>query len=54
MKFVGKVDTLAAGYWVGVQYDEPVGKHDGVYVLLAFLGLISLSQLRNHYKFCLP
>lgn len=30
VKFVGKVDTLAAGYWVGVQYDEPVGKHDGV------------------------
>ncbi|KAG0629618.1 hypothetical protein M758_1G117200 [Ceratodon purpureus] len=30
VKFVGKADTLAAGYWVGVQYDEPVGKHDGV------------------------
>jgi tubulin-folding cofactor B len=30
VKFVGKVDTLAAGYWIGVQYDEPVGKHDGV------------------------
>lgn len=30
VKFVGKVEVLAAGYWVGVQYDEPVGKHDGV------------------------
>lgn len=28
--FVGKADTLAPGYWIGVQYDEPIGKHDGV------------------------
>jgi hypothetical protein len=46
VKFVGKVDTLAAGYWVGVQYDEPVGKHDGVYALLTSLGLLSMFQLQ--------
>eukprot|EP00249_Psilotum_nudum_P006676 c19972_g1_i1 orf=241-969(-) len=28
--FVDKVDTLTPGYWVGVMYDEPVGKHDGM------------------------
>lgn len=44
VKFVGKVDTLAAGYWIGVQYDEPVGKHDGVYG--TFL-LISIFQLQH-------
>eukprot|EP00892_Ulva_mutabilis_P007359 jgi/Ulvmu1/4996/UM021_0013.1 len=30
VRFVGKVKELAPGYWVGVEYDEPVGKHDGV------------------------
>lgn len=27
--FVGKVEGLPAGWWVGIRYDEPVGKNDG-------------------------
>ena len=30
--YVGLVDGLPAGLWIGVHYDEPVGKHDGEYV----------------------
>ena len=29
VKYVGKIPAIAAGWWVGVQYDEPVGKNDG-------------------------
>jgi len=29
VKFIGKIPAIAPGYWVGVQYDEPVGKNDG-------------------------
>ncbi|KAJ3681485.1 hypothetical protein LUZ60_015974 [Juncus effusus] len=30
VKFVGKADSLGNGFWVGIQYDEPLGKHDGL------------------------
>lgn len=29
VQYVGKVEGLPMGLWVGVQYDEPVGKNDG-------------------------
>lgn len=30
VKFVGRAEALGSGFWVGVQYDEPLGKHDGM------------------------
>lgn len=27
--FVGQVEGLPPGYWVGIKYDEPLGKNDG-------------------------
>jgi tubulin-folding cofactor B len=30
VRFIGAVDDLpGGGLWIGVQYDEPVGKNDG-------------------------
>lgn len=29
VKFVGRAETLAPGFWIGIKYDEPLGKHDG-------------------------
>lgn len=28
-RYVGTCDGLPAGFWIGVEYDEPVGKNDG-------------------------
>ncbi|XP_065856146.1 tubulin-folding cofactor B-like [Euphorbia lathyris] len=30
VKFVGRAESLSPGFWIGVQYDEPLGKHDGM------------------------
>ncbi|ESQ49047.1 hypothetical protein EUTSA_v10021412mg [Eutrema salsugineum] len=30
VKYVGQAESLGPGYWVGIQYDEPLGKHDGM------------------------
>jgi tubulin-folding cofactor B len=29
VRYVGRVPPLKPGFWVGVEYDEPVGKNDG-------------------------
>ncbi|KAK0595172.1 hypothetical protein LWI29_004245 [Acer saccharum] len=30
VKYVGRAESLPPGFWVGIQYDEPLGKHDGI------------------------
>lgn len=32
VKYVGQVAELKAGWWIGIEYDEPIGKHDGTWV----------------------
>lgn len=29
IKYIGKCDGLPLGWWVGIQYDEPMGRNDG-------------------------
>jgi tubulin-folding cofactor B len=42
VKFVGKAEALGRGFWVGVQYDEPLGKHDGMYVRFQTITAINI------------
>ena len=37
VKYVGQAQNLGPGFWIGVQYDEPLGKHDGMYVINPFV-----------------
>ncbi|KAK8984797.1 hypothetical protein V6N11_020111 [Hibiscus sabdariffa] len=30
VKYVGRAEALGPGFWIGIQYDEPLGKHDGM------------------------
>lgn len=30
VKFVGRAETVGPGFWVGIQLDEPLGKHNGM------------------------
>lgn len=30
VKYVGQAESIAPGFWVGIQYDEPLGKHNGI------------------------
>ncbi|XWS43062.1 hypothetical protein CRYUN_Cryun16bG0069100 [Craigia yunnanensis] len=30
VKYAGRAEALEQGFWIGVQYDEPLGKHDGM------------------------
>ncbi|KNE67866.1 hypothetical protein AMAG_12584 [Allomyces macrogynus ATCC 38327] len=48
VKFVGKVD-FKPGHWVGVEYDEPVGKHDG-----AVQGKAYFAARNKHGAFVRP
>ena len=49
VKYVGRAESLTPGFWVGVQFDEPFGKHDGMYVLLISLSL-SLSVIYRNFE----
>ncbi|KAH1130026.1 hypothetical protein J1N35_001404 [Gossypium stocksii] len=30
VKYVGRAEALGPSFWIGVQYDEPLGKHDEI------------------------
>ena len=39
-RHVGPCQGLPKGYWVGVQYDEPVGKNDGTIKGVAYFNCL--------------
>lgn len=41
--YAGPIEGLT-GYWVGVKYDEPLGKNDGSYVKFLFSKLLLYSN----------
>eukprot|EP00878_Enallax_costatus_P005154 GHUV01005417.1.p1 GENE.GHUV01005417.1~~GHUV01005417.1.p1 ORF type:complete len:279 (+),score=61.01 GHUV01005417.1:247-1083(+) len=49
IKYVGRVEGLAEGYWVGVAFDEPLGKNDG-----SVQGKRIFSCPRGHGAFVRP
>lgn len=49
VKFVGEVAALAAGPWVGIALDEPLGKHDG-----SIHGARFFDALQGHGTFVRP
>ena len=49
VKYVGQAEALGPGFWIGVQYDEPLGKHDGMYVNSIFLLFFSFFVWFSHY-----
>ncbi|KAG5439130.1 hypothetical protein PCANB_001429 [Pneumocystis canis] len=49
VRFIGNVKGLPEGIWVGVEYDEPVGKNDG-----SFQGIQYFTADQNHGSFLHP
>jgi hypothetical protein len=47
--FIGRVPELGAGWWVGVDYDEPLGKNDG-----SIKGVRYFESDRKHGGFVRP
>lgn len=48
MKFVGRAEALGPGFWVGIQYDEPLGKHDGMYVALYLFHYYNFPKISSY------
>jgi hypothetical protein len=48
VKYVGQVAELKPGWWIGVEYDEPVGKHDGRWVVRFTGSVLDSCAHTNH------
>ncbi|KAG4304388.1 hypothetical protein PORY_002098 [Pneumocystis oryctolagi] len=49
VRFIGQVEGLPEGIWIGVEYDAPVGKNDG-----SFQGIRYFTASENHGSFLRP